>query len=311
MMQFTGTGLIASIRRLWGRRANDKARLCLAPQAEGMALAMLERDGQAVRVGRCEWLPAAEAASSLRIDGICVLVLPFADYRLLTLEEPQVPAEEIRQAIRWIVASRLPDVPIEAMSYDLIRIDPTRTGGARELLVAVAHIETLQRHLLTAEQIGVQLTAIDIPEQAQRNLTHFLLDDSQHQALLALTPYGGLLTVTQGGDLCFHRRFDLDWRRLCSADGSIAQTQLDRLGLELQRSVDYLERYRPDWRLSVLHVVPTLDPAIIGALAQRLNLPIETLALDRLGHPRHPEPDLLAHCWFALGGALRELMAER
>jgi MSHA biogenesis protein MshI len=81
----------------------------------------------------------------------------------------------------------------------------------------------------------------------------------------------------------------------------------ERLALELQRSLDHIERQYSGWRLDkILLAPPPAVPGMTDALRQLLYLPLEEADLAALFSGALPaEPDKLAACWFALGGALR------
>lgn len=296
----------------WRRRRRTPAcRQCLVSWQGGLGYAVVgQKDGR-IRLNRAGWLPdpLPEALPLRRDDDTaCSIVVPFTDYRLLNLEPPQVPQEELAQAVRWIVASRLPTEPIEALTVDFIQLDPRITAGRPELLAVVAHNDVLQRHLHHAWRSSLRPDAIDIPEMAQRNLAH-LSGSKDDLTMLALTPMGGLFTVTRQGELCFSRHLEYDWSRLTGHDAMAAQEQMDRLVLELQRSLDYIERHHTAWRIDVIHLAATLPPSRLGQIADGVNVPCLPFELRRwIDGADDLDPDTLAHVWFALGGALRGLM---
>lgn len=295
----------------WRRRGNPTSCQCLSRWPGGMGFAVLGREGERVRLHRADWLSTSIPDSiPLRRDAdyACNLVVPFSDYRLLTIEPPQVPREELPQAVRWIVASRLPTEPIEELTVDFIRLDPQITAGKPELLVVVVHNEVMRQHLLPLWQAGIRPASIDIPEMAQRNLA-WLARAEGDVALLSITPLGGLLTVTRSGELCFSRHIELDWARLTAVDAWAAQDPLDRLTLELQRTQDYIERHHGAWRIETIHVTPTLPPARINQIAAGLNANCTIFQPGQwIAEAEGLDTDTLAHVWFALGGALRGLI---
>lgn len=293
----------------WTRRhASGAGRwLGLAPQDDGLAHAEVRLDHGRLRLVHSGWRPEAGDAAWMGIaqDTAATLVLPFADYRLQVVDPPAVPAEEVRQAVRWIVASRQPEEPIEALALDFIRLDPQR-GAAAELLVATAHSGTLRRHVERAHRAGLTLTAIDIAELAQRNIAARLSDAEGYLALLALTPWGGLLTVTHGGELCFYRHIEFDWKALTGHDPLRCEGQMTRLTLELQRSLDYLERHHNGWLIDKVHIADTLDSALLERIGRGLNVPLTLVPTTRIVDSAEPlRGETLARMWFALGGALR------
>lgn len=289
------------------RRHGAGGYLCLAPQPEGLAIVEVERRGARPRLLRQAWAPRAaggEWPAGLGRGYAAGLVLPFADYRLQVVDAPNVPAEELDQAVRWLIASRLPDEPIEELAIAFVPMPDDRAGAA-ELLTVAAHNPTLRQYVERARATGLQVTHIGIPELAQSNLATRLAESERFYALLSLTPAGGLLTVTRAGELLFYRHFELDWARLNADEPLRAQAQIERVGLELQRSLDYLERHHAAWQIDCVHLAPTLRQGLAERLGAGLTLPLRltdlTAALDGVAEL---DPASLAHIWFALGLAL-------
>lgn len=230
------------------------------------------------------------------------LVLSPGEYQLLPIDAPPVPPQELTLAVRWRIKDLI-EVPLDDVTVDVIRLGTGTAVAGSKLLAVVAHNDLLRRYLTLAEQAGVDVDAIDIPELAQRNIAALLEPTDRVQAVLSLTPQGGLLTVTCKGDLCFHRRVQFSPEGLTGPD---RESVLQRLALELQRSLDYIDRHHSAWRLDRILLAP---PPAMGDLAdqlrQNLYLPLEVADLGRAFDGALPEPGTLAGCWFALGGALR------
>lgn len=300
---------LTQLRRRHTARENY---LCLMPQPGGLGCAMVRREGMVFKLVSCEWLPVATDADwPLKAGGSqeVGIVLPFGDYRLLVIDKPRVPPEELAQAVRWVAVSRMPEESPETLCLDMIPLDPRRATGEPELLVVVARKERLRRLVQQAQRQSLRPAVIDIPEMTQRNLASLLCTSQRHYALLALTPAGGLLTVTQGGDLCFYRHFDLDWGKLNGDESLHVRAQVERLSLELQRSLDFLERHHAVWQIDVLHVAPTLPAERLDQISDGLNTRLSPIDLDaHLAGTGSLTPEHLAHTWFALGGALRPLL---
>lgn len=230
------------------------------------------------------------------------LVLGLGEYQLLPIDAPPVPPQELTLAVRWRIKDLI-EVPLDDVTVDVIRLG-TGTGEAgNKLLAVVAHNDLLRRYLALAEQAGVAVDAIDIPELAQRNIAALLETTDRPQALLSLTPQGGLLTVTCKGELCFYRRVQFNQARL---NGPDRESTLQALALDLQRSLDFIERHHGAWRLDRILLAPPPTMAdLADQLRQNLYLPLEVADLGRAFDGTLPEPGTLASCWFALGGALR------
>jgi MSHA biogenesis protein MshI len=233
------------------------------------------------------------------------VVLSAGEYQLLPIDAPPVPPDELKMAVRWRIKDQI-DFPVDDATVDVIRLDQGAESSGK-LLAVVARNQVLRQYVERAEHARFELTAIDIPELAQRNISALLETPDHALALLSFTPQGGLLTVTRNGALCFHRRLECNTVELAEQNEDRRSVVFERLALELQRSLDHIERQYSGWRLDkILLAPPPAVPGMTDALRQLLYLPLEEADLAALFSGALPaEPDKLAACWFALGGALR------
>jgi MSHA biogenesis protein MshI len=191
-------------------------------------------------------------------DYRCSLLLSQGDYLMLQVEAPNVPAEELRQAVRWRLKDLI-DYPVEQATVDVLDIpsDPNNPGRANFMYAVVAKNE------LVAERInrlmgkgGIPLKAIDIPEMAQRNVAALLEDAGRGLAMLSFSQTGGLLTFTAGGELYHARHVDTGLQQLMTQDEEQQSRIFDRVALELQRSLDNFERQFPHIGINRLLLAP-------------------------------------------------------
>lgn len=233
------------------------------------------------------------------------VVLSAGEYQLLPIDAPPVPPDELKMAVRWRIKDQI-DFPVDDATVDVIRLEQGVESGGK-LLAVVARNQVLKKYMALAERVRLELAAIDIPELAQRNLSALLETPDQALALLSFTPQGGLLTVTRNGELCFHRRLECNTVELAEQNEDRRNVAFERIALELQRSLDHIERQYSSWRLDrILLAPPPAVPGMADYLRQLLYLPLEAADLARVFPAGLPEdPAKLAACWFALGGALR------
>ncbi|MGA7178999.1 MAG: agglutinin biogenesis protein MshI [Thiobacillaceae bacterium] len=234
------------------------------------------------------------------------VVLSAGEYQLLPLDAPPVPADELKMAVRWRIKDQI-DLPIDDATVDVIRLDQGGADLKNKLLAVVASNQLLKKYIGLAERAKLRLATIDIPELAQRNISALLEKPNRALALLSFTPQGGLLTVTRNNELCFFRRLECNTADFVNQGEYRRAMAFDRVALELQRSLDHIERQHSDWHLDKIILAP--PPAIAGLaehLQQQLYLPLETADLSSLFTGQLPtDPEQLTACWFALGGALR------
>lgn len=208
-------------------------------------------------------------------------------------------------AVRWRIKDMI-DFPVEDAIVDVIRLDPGHVATTDKLMAVVARNDLLKRYIETAERANVTLASIDIPELAQRNIAALLETEDRALAMLSFTPHGGLLTVTRAGELCFHRHFDVGRMDQGPSVDPGMHESFERLTLDLQRSLDHVERQYSHWRLDRIVLAPPPSvPNLADHLRANLYLPLEIAELSEVFDAPLPDPATLAACWFALGGALR------
>jgi MSHA biogenesis protein MshI len=294
----------------WGKKKQATGRLALQVGRGTLTHAALSWNNGRPTLGSCAdsgadaaagktWARFAHGSAPISV------VLGMGDYQLLPIDAPPVPPPELKLAVRWRIKDQI-DVPLDDVTVDVIRLGTGTAEPGNKLLAVIARNDLLRRYLALAEQGGLAVDAVDIPELAQRNVAALLETPGRALAVLSLTPDGGLLTVTQDGELCFHRRVQFDARSLTQGAEADIDVALQRLGLELQRSLDYIERHHGAWRLDrIVLAPPPAQPRVADFLRDHLYLPLDVADLGSRFDGVLPAPDALAACWFALGGALR------
>jgi MSHA biogenesis protein MshI len=244
----------------------------------------------------------------------CTLLLEPGEYQMLLVEAPPVPAEELSAALRWQIKDLL-DYPVEEATVEVLEIPDGGTPGRSKALYAVAaRTPLLQQRALRLKAAKVPLQVIDVPEMAQRNLAT-LHEPTGAVALLAFDGGGGLFTITQGGDLYLTRRIEVSLGELQDADETRARQHWERVALELQRSLDHVDRHLHFIALDKLWLGPL--PATVGMgefLAESLGLGVAALDLTKLfdcsAVPELADPAEQCVYFHALGAALRGQMGH-
>lgn len=240
----------------------------------------------------------------------CATVLAQGSYQMVQIEAPNVPPEELRQAVRWKVKDLL-DGPVENATLDLIELPVESTSGrTRQLFVVAAGNAVIRETMQEFDGAGVPLEVIDIPELAQRNVAALFEPENRGLAMLAFDEVGGLLTFSYGGELYLARRIEVSAAQLQQADAERRGQLVERIGLELQRSLDHFDRQFNFISLAKLLVVPVPGVPELGEyLAANLYVPLEVLDLARvMDFPAIPElrkVERQAECLHLLGTALR------
>ncbi|MDD5295932.1 MAG: hypothetical protein PHU46_03370 [Rhodocyclaceae bacterium] len=254
----------------------DSARVRLARvQWDGVArprlLSLLEREH-----GGDPALALRQVAKEAGVKrGCCVTLLLPGDYQTFQVEAPSVPPEELTTALRWRIKDNL-GFPLEQALVETLLL-PQGSGlstRAPQALVVAAERAIVERRAETFVSAGIRLSAVDIPELAQRNLSALCEDENRGLAFLQLGDEGGLLTLSFQGELFASRRIEAGGALWRTANEEQRQGALDRIALELQRSLDYFDRQFSFISISRLALVgdADLDP-LVQYLGHTLYLP--------------------------------------
>ena len=160
------------------------------------------------------------------------------------------------------------------------------------------------------QEAKVPLEAIDIPEMAVRNVAALFEEPNRGLAFLVLNAGESLLTITCGGELYLSRRIEVSSQALAEADEERRQQMLERLALELQRTLDNFDRQYGFVSVLRLIVCSEFDTAAtVAALGQNLYLPVQAADLAKVVEfdaiPELRSVERQAQCLLAIGAALR------
>lgn len=281
---------------------------------EGIALARVLRvAGEAPRLLACQFrrAPAAEQPALLKqmvdelgLAGMSVnLLLHPATYQMLLLDCPDVPAEELRDAMRWRVKELIAE-PLEQVVVDAFALpDDAYRGRSRMAYCAVLDKARMQAWAALCTQAGLRLQSIDVTELAFRNLGLLAGAEGMNLALLRLRSSEGLICVQHAADLYMARRIEQGLDH--------AGEDFGVLTLEIQRSLDYFESQLGKGYINRLLLLPMKrdGAAVLQTLARDLAVKLQALDLREL-FPGQAGADLdeveQAYCMAAVGAALRQ-----
>lgn len=295
------------------RKPVDAGLLGVYTGPEGLALARIQRAGQATTLLECQLLRAGQAEQSAALKryvdehdlkGASVnLVLPPSHYQVGLLDAPEVPAEELRDAMRWRIKGMIAE-PLEEVVVDacLLPEDAYR-GRARRAYCFVLNKTRMQACAALITQAGLQLQSIDVTEMALRNLGLLAGAAELNLGLLRLGLNDGLICVQNGAELYMARRIERD---LPGAEGDFGP-----VSLEIQRSLDYFESQLGKGYISRLLLLPSKRDSeeTLQALGAGLAVNLQSLTLQSL-FAEQPAAEVeyadQMHCLLAVGAALRQ-----
>ena len=309
---------------LFSRKTKNAGKLVVNVGGEGISIAHIVQVPSAKsQVGFVKFYPINQSSVGASLEKIakelhadqyqCTALLSAGEYQLLSVEAPNVPPEELKTAIRWRLKDML-DYPVEEATIDVLDIPVDKNAPVRthSMYAIAARNSLLEQRQVVFKQAKMPLSVIDIPEMAQRNMAALLEPEGRGVALLSFDDTGGLLTITYAGELYLSRRIDVTLQQLKQSDEYQRNATYDKVTLELQRSLDHLDRQYHFITLAKLVLAPLGEggEALQSYLATNLYMQVEILDLGTVLNitkvPDLKQPELQQRYFVLLGAALRE-----
>jgi MSHA biogenesis protein MshI len=301
-------------------KLDKQALVAVCPSTDAVAIARVRRARDVPPVLElCEVhataslsVQAAEIAQLVRSLGLerslCATTLALGNYSLLFVEAPDVPPTELRAAIRWRVKDLI-DFHIDDAVIDVFEVPDQKATGKNAMMYAVVARSSVVRQqigLLTGA--GLNLEVIDIPELALRNIASLLPEDVAGVALLYLSSRNGLITLTRQGTLYLSRRIETGWEML-AGDQDQMESKLDRVVVEIQRSLDYYESHFMQPAITNVVVTPLPDglDGVAEYLGDQLGVPVRSMDIGSVIDAEQAlSRDVQSRALVAIGAALRQ-----
>jgi MSHA biogenesis protein MshI len=226
------------------KRLSTQPSAQLAVHLTGSTLSLVERSS--AKIAQCGstsygtegWQQALRKLLSATTRGRDVHLILSADfYQLVQLDKPVLSEQEMLQALPWQVKD-LVSISAEDIVADYIDLPVNATQQAK-INVVVASLQWLK--LLVAEVGDLGLNIVSI--QPEEWLATRLVATSGHATMLVVhqPEQEVLIQIVRDGVLYFSRRTRGFNQLHLSTEAELRGGTLDRLQLELQRSMDYFE----------------------------------------------------------------------
>lgn len=288
--------------------------VCQGP--DGLAVAHIVSQGDdAPRLKACEYLSGeiGEQASLLqdwlKKVGLSAARVVFSlgdnDYQMLQVAPPEVPDDELRDAVRWQIRD-LVDFPIEEAVVDVFQVPrDTQREGARTAYVVVARQNLLRQKVALFKETKLKLQAIDIPELVLRNIANLLPSADRGVALLYFGADSGQIIICRAGKLCLARTINIGVEAL-RPEAPYWQDMVDTVALEIQRSLDFFDSNFSQSAISALTLAPLgfSSADLMASLGEALGMAVQPLDVAQLLDCQML-PDQPEQCLLAIGAALR------
>ncbi|MEO8343742.1 MAG: agglutinin biogenesis protein MshI [Gallionella sp.] len=311
---------IPSMPTLFKTKSHDAGWFSIGLGTHGIYVAKIKFVGAMPSVVRCEYHDTgAVAVASLdklrREAGIgthdVTTLLSPGEYQMVLVEAPNVPADEMKTAVRWKIKDGL-NFHIDDAAVDVVRIPSSQYGSGRpQSVYAIAAANgIIQERIKLFEQAKLELDVIDIPEMAQRNIAGLYERNERALVMLAFDDYGGLMTFTAGGELYLSRRIEISVGQLLDANEDLRKQYRDRVATELQRSLDYFDRQYNHLPVDMVLVCVPDHTGLVEFLAAELDAKVQKLDLSQVmdisAVPELANSEFVAHVLPTLGAALRQ-----
>jgi len=302
------------------RVKRDAAWCCIAVCESGVFFVQVKHTETQIQVIKCEFFPITPCTSSalakifkaqrLELIHFTTLLAP-EEYQILMVDAPNVPKDELKLAIRYFIKDSL-DYPVEEAVVDVLLI-PDATSleiRSRSVYAIAASSETIQKSINLFENAGIDLSVIDIPEMALRNIAALYELGERGLIMLTFNQRGGLLVFTCNGEMYLSRRIEITFGQLQDANEQHRRQYFDHVELEVQRSLDYFDRQFHQISLScILMLAPDgidLSKQLEDSLGYQVDVLDLTQVMDISAAPELLDREFLSEALLPLGAALRQ-----
>jgi len=276
-------------------------------------------DSDKPQLSSCDFLDGNDATSrgkALRelveakgLQGLPVnYVLSPQHYHLLQVEPPQVPAEELKEALRWRVKDLI-NFDIEDAILDTFPLpEESFRNRAVMVYVVVAKRSIIEEAEALIKAAGLELRSVDIAELTLCNLMPKDEQQAQGSALVLIQGGEGVLNLVKDQTLYLTRNVKADPQQLCGGE-LLSNATFNHLVLEIQRSLDYYESGLAQPPATRLLLVPVGEGSseIQDALDVSFGLRATLLDLGEvLSGSEVLEPQQQARCTLAMAAAMRQ-----
>lgn len=293
-----------------GGGAESQIGVCVTP--EGVAAVQVGRSASGKpRLERCVYEKQGTQDPFARVlarlpnrRAPTVSLLEPTGYRLLLVEAPDVPADELRAAVRWRIKDLI-DFHIDDAVIDVFEMPAHARGGPNRMMYAVtARAELVRQQIALVEGAGLKLGVIDIPELALRNVATLLGDGQRGTAFLYLGERRATLLLVRQGVLYLARYVETGVGTLAEV-GELRPELVAGLTLELRRSLDYFESHYEQTSIQQLYT-SGLDAADREQIGRELGIAVLDIDLRTVVDMDEAlSPELQRLCMPAIGAALR------
>lgn len=204
------------------------------------------------------------------------LVLSSQYYQIVQIEQPNIPENELIDALRWQVKDLVSFSPNDMI---LDYFTGPVVAGKQKLNVVCAQQSKLKALVDTFHADNIQLNLITTEEFG---FTQLIAEHSDAQLLICQQPNEEILIlIVKDGQLSSFRRLRGYKQIAQRSQEELSFGMTDSLSIEIQKSIDFYERQLKQAPIKAIQVLlPMANEAFLARkLAENTHLPVELLAL--------------------------------
>lgn len=293
--------------------------------ADGIAVAISKRmKDTSLKLIHAEFIVASGAqaqqqalnvfVTSNELGGcVCHIVLEDDDYRRINVDAPQVATNEMIGALRWKINDQL-DFSVDTAVIDYYPAHGmSRTNEDSRLEVIACQPDIVQAIIEKCTQAGLHIKVIDIQETSLRNLAVLLPENANGVSLLHLQENSGVVLIQKEASIYVYRKFNLGHKKLELHAPFIHDDEPEaahtNLVLEIQRSLDYAQRYYELSPVSVISIIPfdNYSQDLVNTLNNNYGISADIVNLSTLvGSDMELDYPTQSLCATVIGASLRD-----
>jgi MSHA biogenesis protein MshI len=298
---------------LFGKKTQQpEGACCVSFNSDGIALTHAittssnsnkkQADDSSVVIKRCDFLPCKNPVQRELVLGSyikqnnlqnanCRVVLQPDEYRLFFLDAPNVPEQELKMAVRWLVKDLI-DYPLGEAAVDYFEV-PGISSQRSKIYVVATRLKMLQHTAQLMKAVNLKLSHVDIAELALANITSMLDAENKGVMLLSLSSGEVGILIAKGGTVCLTRYVKTAFIANLAKESQgenvpntevTSDHQLDPLILQIQRSLDFYRRQIESSMPAKIVLCSLLGQQhqLVEQLSKDLGIVVELLDLNEL-----------------------------
>lgn len=281
--------IITTITNIFSKKASENL-LSIAMQPENITYGYFPKDSNkpitdkplfnSIKIHNDDVTTAFMQLNALPIhQSSCNIILSAKYYSIVQVDKPMLPENELRAALTWQIKDL---VPIEPSDMVIDYFDAPALASKERINVVCASEKQLKSYIGGINQNNAKVNRI-IPEEF--GFAELISKSTDATLLLCQQPNEDLLIlIVKNEQLFSYRRIRATANIGIRSSEELAAGFIDKLSIEMQKSIDYFERQLKQSPVKVIKVLLPIDKEsfIARKLSENTLLPVELLTLP---HP--------------------------